>query len=132
VLERIAPLEVQLSGLTSSLESSAARVTQCQGELAALDGAVVQLKREFQVRIGEAEALKLDLSKAEATLGAATSLLAKLSGERGRWQTQARAICASICLFWGIGRGEGPAHGAPAAVRRAAAFRRRPPCRAGL
>lgn len=51
---------------------------------------VVQLKASFQQRIGEAEALKLQLARAEATLDAATSLLGKLSGEKGRWQTQVR------------------------------------------
>jgi dynein heavy chain 2 len=49
---------------------------------------VGSLKTSFQQRIGEAEALKLQLGRAEATLAAATSLLGKLSGEKSRWQGQ--------------------------------------------
>lgn len=50
---------------------------------------VVQLKRDFKLKISEAEALKLDLERAENTLNAATSLLRKLAGEKERWERQA-------------------------------------------
>lgn len=57
---------------------------------------MVQLKHDFQLKISEAESLKLDLEKAESTLGAATSLLGKLSGEKGRWEEQVRIRAPAI------------------------------------
>ena len=54
-----------------------------------LDAKVVELRDDFSKRTAEAEALKVSLQKAEETLGAAQTLLEKLSGERGRWEEMA-------------------------------------------
>jgi len=64
--------------------------------LAVLGMQVVTLRADFQARVAEAEALKLQLAKAEATLGAATDLLAKLGGERGRWGEQLAGLSKSL------------------------------------
>ena len=74
VLEQVAPLEKQLNGLTAGLEESQARLGQCQEELLQLDQQVNMLKTDFQMRIREAEALKLELARAEGTLTAATGI----------------------------------------------------------
>ncbi|KAF6261448.1 ATP-binding dynein motor region D5-domain-containing protein [Scenedesmus sp. NREL 46B-D3] len=92
VLKQIAPLEKELTSLKNGLADSQARLQQCQEELQQLDDQVVRLKAEFQARIREAEALKLQLARAEGTVNAASDLLSKLSGERSRWAQQLAAL----------------------------------------
>ena len=57
------------------------------------------MKSEFEQKKGEEIELKTSLGKAEATLGAATSLLDKLSGEKERWQNQVGRYCQT-CMMW--------------------------------
>jgi len=57
---------------------------------------VTSLKAEFQLRVREAEALRLQLARAESTLAAATGLLDKLSGERRRWESQLAALAVGL------------------------------------
>jgi dynein heavy chain 2 len=92
VLEQVAPLEKQLNGLTAGLEESQGRLAQCQEELMGLDQQVTALKTDFQMRIREAEALKLELARAEATLSAATGMLVYLT-LYGAAATGALSIC---------------------------------------
>jgi chromosome segregation ATPase len=69
---QVAPLQAQLDSVLSSLHDSSTRLEQCQGELSTLDARVGSLKAAFQLSVREAEALRLQVAKAEATLGAAT------------------------------------------------------------
>lgn len=64
------------------------RIATCQAQLAQLDEQVVSLKGEFETKKGLELELKSSLSKAEATLNSANSLLGKLGGEKNRWQDQ--------------------------------------------
>lgn len=54
------------------------------------------MKGEFESKKGLEIELKSSLTKAEATLSAASSLLAKLSGEKNRWETQVRSTPAVL------------------------------------
>ncbi|GFR50179.1 hypothetical protein Agub_g12346, partial [Astrephomene gubernaculifera] len=88
VLQRVSPLEAELSRLQSSLEESQRLIQQYEEELVQLDGAVSQLKTDFSKKTSEAESLKMSVDKAEATLSAARQLLDGLRGEKVRWETQ--------------------------------------------
>ena len=92
VLEKIAPLEKILKQLTDSLDTSTKRVEECEQELVALDADVIEMKNEFGRRTSEAEALKLNLKKAEDQLYAAERLLGKLGGEKDRWSEQVLSL----------------------------------------
>ena len=59
------------------------RVEECENELVALDLEVVEMKLEFGRRTSEAEALKLNLKKAQDSLFAAERLLGKLGRREG-------------------------------------------------
>ena len=96
VLEKIAPLEKILGQLSDSLDTSTRRVEECERELAALDREVVEMKEEFGRRTSEAEALKLNLKKAEDQLEAAERLLGKLGGEKDRWSEQVISIDVAL------------------------------------
>ena len=85
VLHRIAPLEQANAELQSELDGSQERLDKCKGALQLLDKKVNELKADFGKRTAEAESLKASLAKAEEVLGAAQTLLDKLSGERTRW-----------------------------------------------
>ena len=63
-------------------------------QLAKLDEQVVMLKGEFETKKGLELELKSSLSKAEATLNSANSLLSKLGGEKNRWQDQVQVAYA--------------------------------------
>ena len=96
VLEKIAPLEKILGQLSNSLDTSTRRVEECERELEALDREVVEMKEEFGRRTSEAEALKLNLKKAEDQLEAAERLLDKLGGEKDRWSDQIFSIDVAL------------------------------------
>ena len=96
VLERIAPLEGELTHLRHSLETSKARVVQCEEDLSSLDQEVSRLKEDFSVRTRETETLKISLKSATDQLSAAESLLGKLGGEKGRWEEQVTALEANL------------------------------------
>jgi dynein heavy chain 2 len=96
VLEKIAPLENILKQLTGSLDTSTKRVEECENELVALDLEVVEMKLEFGRRTSEAEALKLNLKKAQDSLFAAERLLGKLGGEKDRWKGQVVSLDADL------------------------------------
>ena len=87
VLVKISPLMEANDQLQAELESSKERLEKCKSALSMLDGKVVELRADFSKRTAEAESLKVSLAKAEETLGSAQTLLEKLSGERGRWDT---------------------------------------------
>eukprot|EP00899_Mesostigma_viride_P029629 jgi/Mesvir1/9851/Mv22388-RA.1 len=88
VLEKTEPLQRESDRLARSLKESQERLVQCQDDLVRLDQDVSRLKADFAKRTGEAEALKINLQKAQDQLAAAESLLGKLSGERVRWHKQ--------------------------------------------
>lgn len=67
------------------------------------------LKGDFQARTREAEALKMQLARAEETLAGATDLLDKLGGERARWEQQLGGLGSELAAL-------------PAAVLAAAGF----------
>lgn len=55
VLEKVAPLEQELAGLTSAMEGSEKRLEACRAEVTALDEEVGDLKKDFAMKTGEAE-----------------------------------------------------------------------------
>ncbi|KAG2486208.1 hypothetical protein HYH03_015170 [Edaphochlamys debaryana] len=87
VLQKVAPLEAELSKLAASLEESQKLIKQYEEELVQLDGAVSKLKAEFSKKTSEAESLKMSVDKAEATLSSARQLLDGLRGEKVRWES---------------------------------------------
>jgi len=92
ILEKIQPLISEQTKLQKKLQVSEARLYECQKQLAELDEKVIQLKDNFGQRTSEAEALKLQLKKAEETLGVAQNLLGKLSDEKNRWEGQVKQL----------------------------------------
>jgi hypothetical protein len=50
-------------------------------------------------RVLQAERLRAGLERAQGTLDKAQHLLGQLSGEKGRWQSQARALRTSIATL---------------------------------
>jgi len=57
-----------------------------------IDKNVAKLREEFETRTREAETLRLDLERANATLEKANNLMSKMSGEKVRWQAQVKDI----------------------------------------
>lgn len=92
VLEKVAPLESELSGLQGSIEESARLITQYEQELKTCEQQVSTLKTDFAKKTSEAETLRVGLEKAEGTVNAARNLLDKLGGEKGRWQSQVKTL----------------------------------------
>jgi len=92
ILEKISPLVNEQTKLQTKLQVSEARLFECQKQLVELDDKVIQLKDNFGKRTSEAEALKLQLKKAEDTLAVAQSLLGKLSDEKNRWEGQVKLL----------------------------------------
>ncbi|KAL3130926.1 hypothetical protein ABBQ38_000251 [Trebouxia sp. C0009 RCD-2024] len=88
VLQKVAPLEQELGGLTANFTDSQERIAACEAQLQQLDEQVVSLKAEFESKKGLEIELKSSLARAEATLNAATALLGKLAGEKSRWEAQ--------------------------------------------
>ncbi|KAG1663699.1 hypothetical protein FOA52_013267 [Chlamydomonas sp. UWO 241] len=85
VLERVAPLENELTGLRESIENSAVLIQQYEAELKKCNEEVAGLKADFGKKTSEAETMRIGLEKAESTVTAAHSLLDKLGGEKTRW-----------------------------------------------
>lgn len=96
VLQSIAPLRKEFDTATASLSSARTRLTQCETELKQLDEQVTTLKTKFSETTSEAESLKLALQKTTEVLGAAQSLLGKLSGEQGRWKKQVEGLTEAL------------------------------------
>jgi len=92
VLLKIEPLTSELNGLQKKLDTSQARVKECEMQLQELDASVSVLNDNFMQKTAEAESLKLDLKKAEEILHAAESLLQQLSGENERWSKQIKVL----------------------------------------
>mmetsp|Transcript_33539 Transcript_33539/g.74227 ORF Transcript_33539/g.74227 Transcript_33539/m.74227 type:complete len:2007 (+) Transcript_33539:3-6023(+) len=92
VLEKVAPLEAELSGLVSSIEDSAQNIARYEQELKQCDEQVSTLRNDFAKKTSEAETLRSSLEKAEATVSAARSLLDKLGGEKSRWVSQVKSM----------------------------------------
>ncbi|GMH35100.1 hypothetical protein BSKO_02968 [Bryopsis sp. KO-2023] len=99
VLQKVAPLEMELEKLKDSLEASRDRLVQCEEELEQLDDQVKSLKLDFQKKTSEAESLKVNLAKAERTLDQAEMLLGKLSGEKDRWEGQVETLSQELDLL---------------------------------
>ncbi|TPX32194.1 hypothetical protein SmJEL517_g04664 [Synchytrium microbalum] len=96
VLDKTAPLENDLAGLTKSLQKSTDRVKKLQEELSEVDRNVAGLRDEFGTLSREAEMLRMGLEKAQRTLDVATSLLSKLDGEGQRWRIQAETFNSQL------------------------------------
>src|SRR4051812_27324345 len=94
VLQKVSPLEAELSGLVASLNESTRLIERYEQELAECDRAVSELKQDFAKRTAEAESLKAKLSQVETTLSSARNLLEKLSGEKARWVEQ---VSLTLC-----------------------------------
>jgi dynein heavy chain 2 len=88
VLEKIAPLELELNQLRDSLDESKNRLVQCEEDLVSLDAQVSELKDDFALKTQETGELKFSLKNATDQLEAAQSLLGKLGGEKDRWEEQ--------------------------------------------
>lgn len=85
--------------LLRALDSSKKKVNECEVKLQELDGKVKDLKEGFAKKTAEAQSLKNELSKAEATLKSAKSLLEKLDDERVRWQKDSEVIANEFKEF---------------------------------
>lgn len=96
VLEKIEPLEEELAHAESLLQKSQQRLASCQAELDEIDHTVKRMKTEFAERTREAEKLRAGLERVQTTLDKAQELLGKLSGEKDRWQQQAKSLKDSI------------------------------------
>ncbi|KAJ3390612.1 Cytoplasmic dynein 2 heavy chain 1 [Lobulomyces angularis] len=96
ILEKIGPLEVDLSRLTKSLESSKARLHKLKEELSVVDQKVANLRNDFGEKTRDAELLRTSLEKSMETIKSAQGLLEKLSGEGSRWNMQTKAITESL------------------------------------
>lgn len=95
-LEKIAPLELDLSRLTKSLDASKERVDKLKNELDLVDQKVSELRDNFSSKTKDAEVLKSKLEKALETINSASGLLEKLSGEGLRWKTQVKSMQESL------------------------------------
>lgn len=78
VIESIKPLEGELNKLMKALDGSKKRVIQCEEELALIDKKVKELKGIFATKTSEAQVLKNELERSQATLLTARNLLSKL------------------------------------------------------
>lgn len=92
VLEKIQPLESELSQAEDSLAKCNHRLQRCEEEILSIDDRVTALKSKFGEHTREAEKLRARLMMAEGTLAKAQNLLAKLSDEHARWQDQVREL----------------------------------------
>lgn len=109
VLERIEPLEKEQEKLQHSLEKAQSKANKLATKLQAVDAKVQELRSRFEKETKEAQSLKTELAKAEETIAAAESLVAQLSDEHGRWNTQVKSLSSEIDTL-------------PARVQLAAAF----------
>ena len=92
VLEKIRPLEDELTKVVKKLQAQKDRLMQCETHLKELDDKVSILKDEFSARTSEAEILKSNLKKAVEKLDIAMKLLGKLGDEEIRWKSQVKII----------------------------------------
>ena len=92
VLEKIRPLESELSQAEDSLAKCNHRLQRCEEEILSIDNRVTALKSKFGEHTREAEKLRARLMMAEGTLAKAQNLLAKLSDEQARWQDQVKEL----------------------------------------
>jgi dynein heavy chain 2 len=92
VLVKVSPMEQQLDLATENLKQVQARLEECRGQLVEIDKNVAQLRQDFEARTSEAQMLRIDLERANATLQKANNMLQKMSGEKGRWQQQVQDI----------------------------------------
>lgn len=92
VVEKIRPLEIELSKLDQKLDASRVRLKECERQLQEINQKVEGLKKNFAQKTQVAEVLKADLQKAEHTLSLARNLLDKLEDERVRWERQSKSI----------------------------------------
>ena len=112
VLEKVAPLESTLAGLTQQHSRALQQREAAQREIDALESSIAGLKEEYARKMGQAEQLKISLRRAEDTLQRAQGLLGALVGERDRWDSQVSAmqrdlaslprsalLAAAFCVF---------------------------------
>jgi dynein heavy chain 2 len=92
VLVKVAPMEKALTEAEKVLESSKAKLEEYKLQLVTIDKKVSELRTEFEDRTGEAQVLRVDLERANATLAKAQSMMAKMSGEQQRWALQVQEI----------------------------------------
>eukprot|EP00727_Mastigamoeba_balamuthi_P008574 m51a1_g4339 putative cytoplasmic dynein 2 heavy chain 1 isoform x1 (4695) ;mRNA; f:164362-180818 len=92
VKETVCPLEEKLAAATAKLSSSRNKLAELESGLKKIDEEVARLKKTFQRMTQDASRLQIALEETQSTLDQAQSLLSKLSGERDRWQQQARTI----------------------------------------
>jgi dynein heavy chain 2, cytosolic len=95
VLEKVSPLEKELSRLNSKITSSRQRLEECSQQVQMLDSKCQTLKEKFQVLTTEAVTLKSSLEAEEEKLNAARNLLSKLVVERDRWAQQDKDLQSS-------------------------------------
>ena len=84
----IAPLEKALSDAEKKLATSQQKVNVNMKSIAQLEKKVKECEETYAKLTGEAELLKIELSKTEDLLTKAKSLLGKLTGEKNRWAQQ--------------------------------------------
>ncbi|GET89825.1 dynein heavy chain, putative [Leishmania tarentolae] len=92
IMERISPLTQQLEKLETNQKDGAAKLEHLQKKLKKIDTKVKELREGFSEKCKEAERLRGKLQTAEEELAKAKDLLDKLSGEKGRWTTEATTI----------------------------------------
>ena len=96
VFEQVRPLQQRLDAANAQLDSARERLVQCTEDLRTVDGDVKKLKATFGKVTGEAETLKMELERTNATLQAAQSLLDKLSGEQERWEATVAELSGGL------------------------------------
>lgn len=96
VLEKIEPLEDDLAEAKHALESSQARLQQCESELKEIDDKVAVMKVQFSEKTKEAERLRSGLERAQETLDKAQGLLGQLGGEKKRWSEEASDLKSQL------------------------------------
>ena len=96
VLEKIEPLESELTRLDRDLDGARARLAECDRDIQVSDESVERLKKEFSKLTQEAESLKVSLQKAMDTLDAASNLIGKLDEEKDRWKLQEGELSGQI------------------------------------
>ncbi|GBG24746.1 Cytoplasmic dynein 2 heavy chain 1 [Hondaea fermentalgiana] len=92
VLDKIKPLEEELSEATHALEAAQQRMGACEDELAEIDERVKELQDNFKRTTREAAQLDAKLQDTEEVLAKAQHLLGMLSGEQERWVEQAETL----------------------------------------
>lgn len=74
------------------------QLKECEKQIIELEQAVGKLNDDFVRKTNEAEVLKKELQQAETALACGQDLLAKLQGERVRWERESEKLEVEVQL----------------------------------